>query len=420
MKIIVHRGTHEIGGTCIELESGGKRILIDVGIPLSPSSKFVDIAALGADAVLISHPHSDHFGLLDSVPEHIPVYIGALAKDLIDATRIFLDRPLHSNSFQFFEKGVPFPAGPFRVTPFLMDHSAVDAYGFLIEAEGKRLFYSGDFRGHGKKRVLFERFVGQPPGNIDVLFMEGTMLNRGNSEFPDEGSVEAKICSAIADQHNAGFLICSSQNIDRLVAAHNACVASDKVFVIDFYTAWVLDRVSRVSPGIRAFDWNHIAVLRNGRSSGRQYGIMKTHGPVFLDFIDSVFKHVVTEKEIRVNPSRYLLHGKIASAKKIETFISQAPVTVLYSEWLGYLKAGAPEQYGSARMAEFQKGAVPGVKFVYAHTSGHAVVADLVAYVRALAPKVLIPIHTEFPDQYKMEFTGTNVVCMRDGKTFSL
>ena len=34
MKIIIHRGTHEIGGSCVEIQSKKSRILIDIGMPL--------------------------------------------------------------------------------------------------------------------------------------------------------------------------------------------------------------------------------------------------------------------------------------------------------------------------------------------------------------------------------------------------
>ena len=34
MKLTIHRGAKEIGGSCVELESGGSRILIDFGLPL--------------------------------------------------------------------------------------------------------------------------------------------------------------------------------------------------------------------------------------------------------------------------------------------------------------------------------------------------------------------------------------------------
>ena len=35
MRVCIHRGTQEVGGTCIEIEAEGKRIVLDVGLPLS-------------------------------------------------------------------------------------------------------------------------------------------------------------------------------------------------------------------------------------------------------------------------------------------------------------------------------------------------------------------------------------------------
>ena len=34
MKVRIHRGTREIGGTCIEIEAQGMRVALDVGLPL--------------------------------------------------------------------------------------------------------------------------------------------------------------------------------------------------------------------------------------------------------------------------------------------------------------------------------------------------------------------------------------------------
>jgi ribonuclease J len=34
MRVRIHRGAHEVGGTCIEVESSGSRIVLDVGRPL--------------------------------------------------------------------------------------------------------------------------------------------------------------------------------------------------------------------------------------------------------------------------------------------------------------------------------------------------------------------------------------------------
>ena len=35
MRVCIHRGTKEIGGTCIELEAQGQRLVLDVGLPLN-------------------------------------------------------------------------------------------------------------------------------------------------------------------------------------------------------------------------------------------------------------------------------------------------------------------------------------------------------------------------------------------------
>jgi hypothetical protein len=34
MNVRIHRGAREVGGTCVELSSGGERIVLDVGMPM--------------------------------------------------------------------------------------------------------------------------------------------------------------------------------------------------------------------------------------------------------------------------------------------------------------------------------------------------------------------------------------------------
>lgn len=76
----------------------------------------------------------------------------------------------------------PFDVGPFRITPYHNDHSAFDAYSLLVEADGRRLFYSGDIRGHGRKAGIFDELLRKPPRAVDVLLMEGTNVR------PDTGA----------------------------------------------------------------------------------------------------------------------------------------------------------------------------------------------------------------------------------------
>jgi len=55
------------------------------------------------------------------------------------------------NAAQYLEHGKPIQLGPFTVLPRLVDHSGFDAYAMEVEADGKRLFYSGDLRATAAK-----------------------------------------------------------------------------------------------------------------------------------------------------------------------------------------------------------------------------------------------------------------------------
>ena len=65
MRVCIHRGSKQIGGSCVEVESVGERFLIDLGLPLDAEKNTIqylpDIAGLdGNDSsllgILISHP----------------------------------------------------------------------------------------------------------------------------------------------------------------------------------------------------------------------------------------------------------------------------------------------------------------------------------------------------------------------------
>ena len=279
MKVTIHKGSHEIGGTCIQLSSEKTNILLDAGLPLSTDSQPLDLSRLSVDALLVSHPHQDHFGLMATLPPGTPVYIGKLARSLIDATQVFIGNDRCALDFHDLKAWQPFTIGDFTITPYLVDHSAVDAYAFLIEAEGRRLFYSGDLRSHGRKGVLFENLVKRPIRDIDVLFLEGTMLHRSNDLFPDEKSVEQAIFQTIQPQKNISFLLSSSQNIDRIVSAYRACKRAGKFLVIDIYTAWVLEQLRQITQNTPAMDWPEVRVF----AKGSQYERLKANPEYFGD-----------------------------------------------------------------------------------------------------------------------------------------
>jgi ribonuclease J len=411
MKVTIHKGSQEIGGTCIQLSSGKTSLLLDAGLPLSADSQLVDLSRLKVDALLVSHPHQDHFGLMASLPPGTPVYIGRLARSLIDATQVFLGKDRYALDFHDFKAWQTFTIGDFTITPYLVDHSATDAYAFLIEAEGKRLFYSGDLRSHGRKGILFENLVKHPIRDIDVLFLEGTMLGRSNDLFPDETAVETAIFQTIRQQKNISFLLASSQNIDRIVSAYRACKRASKLLVIDIYTACVLEQLRQITQNTPAMDWTEIRVFASHSQDER----LKAKPDYFGDFRKRLYLNRVRREELHATPESFLYFGKMSSFHLIDELKNAAaPVNVIYSQWLGYLDGTHADYFGSDETAAFRSD--PAVNFIHAHTSGHAPVADLQRLAAALNPRKLVPIHTEHGEDFSQVFA--NVVTHNDGEVF--
>src|SRR5690606_9478946 len=93
MKIIIHRGQNQIGGSIIEIATESTRIVLDAGINLDEETD-LDIPKInglfegdkGYDALLISHYHADHVGLADWVIKGIPIYMGENAYNMLVAS----------------------------------------------------------------------------------------------------------------------------------------------------------------------------------------------------------------------------------------------------------------------------------------------------------------------------------------------
>ncbi|WP_084482738.1 MBL fold metallo-hydrolase [Marinospirillum minutulum] len=401
MKVCIHRGSQQIGGSCVEVEAQGKRLLLDLGLPLDAEANTPDqlplISGLINDdasllGILISHPHLDHFGLLKHIRSDLPVGMGAAARRILKAAAPFLptDLPLPAAGWEY-QSEKTFEIGPFRVTPYLVDHSAYDAYGLLIEADGQRLFYSGDFRGHGRKSKLFERFVNNPPPTIDALLMEGSSLGRLalDQHFPCEQTIEKQLHQALLACEGLAMVHTSMQNIDRLVSIFRASKKSGRKLVLDLYSANVLAATN--NPNLPQSHWQDIAFFVPGQ---QRYQILKN---AWFDQLKLHSKNRMFDEELLNNPSKYTLLFRPMHISTLKNATHLDKALYVYSQWKGYWDAGSYDYIKDWLEAS-------GIKKVDIHTSGHASPVDLKRFVEAVNPKKLVPIHSFHPEQYPQLF----------------
>jgi ribonuclease J len=409
MKVCIHRGTQEVGGTCIEIESKGKRITLDVGLPLEAADSVESLPKVDGFrerhdsllAVVISHPHLDHYGLARYLLPDTQMIMGAATERILKAATLFTPTGMTFRNVLNLESGKPLSIGPFTITPYLNDHSAYDAYSLLISADGQRLFYSGDFRGHGRKAALFERFLKCPPSDVDVLLMEGTTIGRSGSEADHKTEQELEQCflKHIDDSKGMVLVWTSGQNIDRLVTVFKACQKSGRQLILDMYTAEIIRTTE--NPKVPQAGWNGVKIFLPG-SQRRQ--IIKSQQ---FELAERYKPYRIYPKQLAVEAARSVMLFRPSMRRDLEKAECLQDATLVYSLWPGYLKR---EELRSFHEWLERRG----IPLVHCHTSGHASPQDLQRFAKAIAPRMLVPIHSFATKRFKEYFD--NVKMKTDGQ----
>ncbi len=400
MKLCIHRGSKEIGGTCIEIESQGKRLVLDIGQPLDcPDPAEADLPAVTGFreedesllGVVISHSHLDHYGLAHRLPESTPFLMGAAAERIIRAFSEFTPFQCDLKKVIHLENGKPINLAPFTVTPFLVDHSAYDAYAVLVEADGKRVFYTGDLRGHGRKATLFERLVANPPADVDVLLMEGSTIFRQGTEtgFKSEDELELELESIFKGTPGMPLIMCSGQNIDRLVSVFKAARRSNRQLIIDMYTAHILKATE--NEHLPQADWSGVRVFLPYFQKQRIIREKKFELPKQYSASRIYPEALAAVKDKSVMLFRDSMRKDLEEARCLEG------ARLIYSMWYGYLKKERMQPF----LEWLEQHKIPMTK---CHTSGHASVKDLRRLRNAFSSSVVVPVHCAEPEVYAKTF----------------
>ena len=414
MDIKIHRGLKQIGGCITEISTETSRVFIDFGQnlpgngkPANPTEDKELVTRIFAqnkklhEAVFYSHGHEDHVGLFEYIPNDVPQYMSKGTNELLQikydvlctGAELMMSDTLNKecdsqdNSIAtilldaadkkckllkkmvVWERCSPRKApesisvGDIKITPFFNCHSIYDSHMFLIEADGKRIWHTGDYRGHGYMGKGLFPTLKKYATDIDVLITEGTMLKR-TDKCIHEHEVSMKMAS-VMNAFKYVFVLASATDIERLATVKEAAKQAQKPLCIwslfmkktmEFFT----QREAKLSSGL--FDFKPLFF------SYKMFNKLKRGGFVMV---------VGTSKKDDVS-------------ELIEK-LPQEDTLLIYSSWDGYYKNPEQVMVNSA-YKEFRD---MFYNVVDIHTSGHADRQTIEKVINTVKPNEVICIHKE-------------------------
>ena len=412
MKIKIHRGLDQIGGCITEIWTDSSRVFIDFGQNLPGNGKTAtpkEDALMVADiirnnekehqAVFYTHAHEDHVGLFRYIP--LEQYIGEGSKELLlikyntllegyelaksanhqlqisdreaeqpeesyRTTKTLIDK---LETFRTWKRTVPkecpvpITVGDIRVTPFFTCHSIYDAHMFLVEADGKRIWHTGDYRQHGYMGKALFPMLRRYATNIDLLITEGTMLKR-KDKCIHECEVSRKM-ESVMQAFKYVFILASATDIERLASIKLAVKNIQKpLCILSLFMKRTMElfteRESSLSRGLFSF------------------------APLF--YTDKLYR--------KLKRRGFAMVVGTSQADRIKELLDKLPqeeTLLIYSSWDGYYK-NAEQVKANSKYKEFRE---MFHNVVDIHTSGHADKATVRKVIETVCPKEVICIHKE-------------------------
>jgi ribonuclease J len=466
-------GLGEIGGNKILLQDKGTKVFLDFGKSFAARARFFewtdrprvanglgDFLALGilphlqgiyrkdllqlanvphvedkaVQAVILSHAHSDHADYVSFLREDIELFMGETTNHVIRAIEeerdsnieyeitSFKERPIKRGRDPLLRKITTFRTGKklhidsIEIEPVHVDHSLPGCYGMIIHTSSGTLVYSGDLRMHGTRPDLTRDFIQKArDAKPDWMLCEGTRINETN--VSDEESVY-QTCHQYAELANQRDLFLfadySYKDVDRFQTFYRIAKDSQRKLIVTPKTARYLMKLSEndqeLSKVIPSFDKDETLGIYKNR--------VKTGTFADEDYDDSDLElfskgQVWKFSDIQLKKSKVILAiGGFHLTELIDLNPGQG--IYLHSSSEPFNEEGDLDEARTNNWIQRF-----GMVRIHAHCSGHASGWDLHQILKQIAPKKIVPIHTEHPEYFEM-FHGGSILAAEPRKELVL
>jgi putative mRNA 3-end processing factor len=230
-------GAREVGRIGIAVKSKKSQVLLDYGVMLDREPGFpMHVPPKEVDGLILTHSHLDHSGALPIfyIDNKLPMFTNKLNLEL---TQLLIQDFIHLSGyylpFEYLELktmmrsnkhldfGVEEEVGDMRFQLLNAGHTPGSA-SVLIESEGKRLLYTGDFNTIDSQLL---KGASMDCGDLDAVVIESTYANEDHTE---RSELEKRFVESTTEVVEKGgialvpaFGVGRSQEMACILAAHH-------------------------------------------------------------------------------------------------------------------------------------------------------------------------------------------------------
>jgi Predicted hydrolase of the metallo-beta-lactamase superfamily len=404
--IEVYGGFGEVGGNCVAVVDGDKKLVFDYGIRYNAMRKFyggrieplgpAEMVKLGvahdpaivegASALYVSHLHLDHVGLLSTVYTSTKIVFPdkEVAKNTIGTWYERSPRWLSYVPPRFWDSTASaklMAEDENLVITIPVSHSAYPSVAYLYIGRSATVFYSGDLRLQPLVELhlpLRENLEKLGVEAVDVAIIEG--MNIGNPAPSVTKAGFEDIVKSFLNVFSGVIVSIDPHDFEALLYIYSVADEVNKSIVVASQRIlWMLKLVSRVSP--RYLDRTSVAIE------------LEKPSPTPVDIVSLV-------NDVFRDPEGYIVIAEpvhlLELLRKLKTQSKEVDLSNTIALLLDPEPREAIKEVENRVLIQWLK--MFGVHPQRVRLSGHYQPHQFKQIIELLKPKTLIPIHTEEPE----------------------